>query len=317
MATDRRNGVQPVGRRRRLSPLEANVAHTHWAAVDHAIIDFHVHAKLSKLFPFEFTPFWQTVEQAKRIGLDAVVLTEHFHAPDFWQMYEVMAGTLPYSNGVFVLDGGFRVLTGAELGTKEGCDLLALGTLHQLRRLDVGLPRRPSAGYRPTCDEAVECAHYAGVFLIGAHMYRPKKELAKITPAALSGLDAFEANGKDFHLDRRVATVAREMKKPMVGGSDAHCWPQVGIKATELPIPPHQICHASVIEAVRHGRTGVNSLGYGPLAVRISEARKAIAKARRARHTALAAAGVASRPSPVEAVLPDPDRSIVLRMVAS
>jgi len=316
MATDRRKDIQPVGKRRILSFLEANVAHTHWAADGHAVIDFHVHAKLSKMFPFEFTPFWQSVDHARRIGLDAVVLTEHFHAPDFWQMYEVMAGTLPYSNGVFVLAGGFRVLTGAELGTAEGCDLLALGTLLQLRRLDSGLPQRPSAGYRPTCAEAIESARSAGVFLIGAHMYRPKKELAKITPAVLSGLDAFEANGKDFYLDRRVAAVAREMKKPMVGGSDAHCWPQVGIKATELPFPPHQICHATVIEAVRYGRTRINSLGYGPLAVRISAARKAIAKARRARRAALAAAGVKSRPSPVEAALPDPDRTTALSMVA-
>jgi hypothetical protein len=67
----------------------------------------------------------------------------------------------------------------------------------------------------------------------------------------------------------------------VVGGSDAHFWAQVGIKATVLPID--EITQASVTSAIRDRRAAVESQSYGPLAVQISAAYKRIAKARRAR----------------------------------
>ncbi len=84
-------------------------------------IDFHVHAKASKRFAFSLPYFWLTVAQAREMDLDAFVLTEHFHAPDFWSVYEILCQTIPYQEGVLRLHDGFRILTGAEFGVAEGC----------------------------------------------------------------------------------------------------------------------------------------------------------------------------------------------------
>lgn len=100
--------------------------------VPRACIDFHVHAKPSKHVPFNMKEFQWSIAQAKRIGLDAIVLTEHSHTSDFWQMYDALALAFPYDRGIFSVDERFKILTGAELGVAEGCDLLLLGTLEQL-----------------------------------------------------------------------------------------------------------------------------------------------------------------------------------------
>ena len=245
-------------------------------------IDLHTHAKISKLFPFEMRSVHQMIAQARRVGLDGVALVEHFHAANFWQVHETIGGTFEYADGVYRA-GGFRILTGAELSLMdEGrpADLILLGTLEQLRRFNGRLTRPATGGYRPAFAEAIAVARETGVFVIGAHMYRPGKELA-LLGRELAALDALEANGKDFRGDDRVYDAARRLSLPVVGGSDAHFWPQVGIKATLLPI--NEITQSAVTRAVREGLAGVESLDYGPVAVQISGAYKRILKVRQAR----------------------------------
>lgn len=43
-------------------------------------IDTHTHPKISKHFAFNPRSVARTVRMAKRVGLDGVALTEHFHA---------------------------------------------------------------------------------------------------------------------------------------------------------------------------------------------------------------------------------------------
>jgi hypothetical protein len=63
--------------------------------------------------------------QAKHAGLGAFVLTEHFHAPDFWGMYDHLRRHFAYADGVFQVDDGLRILTGAEPGNVVGLELEA------------------------------------------------------------------------------------------------------------------------------------------------------------------------------------------------
>jgi len=151
--------------------------------------------------------------------------------------------------------------------------------LDQLRRFNARLTRPATGGYRPPLAEAVAAARDAGLFMIGAHMFRQGKELAALG-RELASLDAMEANGKDFRKDERVYDAARRLGLPVVGGSDAHFWPQIGIKATLLPI--NEITQERVAAAIRGGLAAVESLDYGPVAVQISGAYKRILKVRQA-----------------------------------
>ncbi len=242
------------------------------------VVDLHVHSKLSKSMPFDLMVFRRNVWQAKKVGLDGFALTEHFHAQGFWDTYSTLCRHYHYWDGVLLVDGGFRVLTGAELGIHEGCDLTLVGTLERLWQVDHRLRSPASSGYKPPFREAVAVAHEAGVMVIGAHMYRPKKPLVRVGSPNLRRLDALEMNGRDFYRDPFVAAAARRLRRPTVGGSDAHMWLQVGIKATLLPID--EITLADVEEAIHKGRAGVRRLSYGAAAVRVCRAFKKMTKAR-------------------------------------
>jgi hypothetical protein len=208
---------------------------------------------------------------------------EHFHAADFWGLYETLMQIWRYRNGVLVTGDGFPILTGAELSMREGADLLVLAPVEQLRRFDAGLPLPATCGYRPLIGEALAAARTAGVLLIGAHMFRPNKELANLGLDNLRHLDALELNGKDQSVAtaRRLYQSAQVLGLPVVGGSDAHFWLQVGIRATVLDIP--EISQAAVADAIRRGRTATRSLPYGPMAVGVSGAVKRWVKAREIR----------------------------------
>lgn len=53
-------------------------------------IDFHTHGKLAKKLPFseEYTDW--LFEQAKKAGLDALCLTEHFNTLQFEELYRYL-----------------------------------------------------------------------------------------------------------------------------------------------------------------------------------------------------------------------------------
>jgi len=246
-------------------------------------IDLHTHAKLSKTFPFTTRAVWQFIARARRLGLDGMALVEHFHATDYWSIHGVLSREFPYrdADGTYEGPDGIRLLAGVELSIEEGCDLVVLGGVEQIRALDACLPGRPTEGYRPPFDDAVAGVRRVGAFVVGAHMFRPGKELTKVGVPRLAALDALELNGKDFFGDDRVRNEAGGLGLPVIGGSDAHFWPQVGIKATVLPIG--EITQASVTSAIRSHLATVETQTYGPLAVQISAAYKRIAKAQHER----------------------------------
>jgi PHP-associated len=259
-------------------------------------IDLHTHAKISKFFPFEMRAVHQMIAQARRVGLDGIALVEHFHASNFWDVHEILGRTFAYADGVYRTERGFHVLTGAELSLVDKgrpADLILLGTLDQLRRFNGRLTRPATGGYRPSFAEAVAAARETGLFVIGAHMFRPGKELAALG-RELAALDAVEANGKDFRKDEPVYDAARRLGLPVVGGSDAHFWPQIGIKATLLPI--NEITQGRVTEAIREGLAAVEGLDYGPVAVQISGTYKRILKAKQAGARRVGSREWASRP---------------------
>ncbi len=226
--------------------------------------DLHVHAKLSKPIPFSMGDLDLMLDQARRRGLDGLALTEHIHAPEYWEIYQSLRKRFPYRKGVFYLNPRLYLLNGAEITLKDGGDIIALGEMEVLSFLDrtLGL----SQGYHPSLRELLDKSPQ-DLLLTGAHPFRPNGGLMKYAPRELKRLCALEINGRDFGLEDQVRRAAGELGLPLVGGSDAHFWPQLGIRSTLLPLS--KVALSEIKHLLQEGKVEVESSDDGPLMVEI------------------------------------------------
>lgn len=238
-------------------------------------IDTHTHPKISKHFAFNPPSVARTVRMAKRVGLDGVALTEHFHATGYWDIHRHVEATFPCRQGVFWADG-VALIPGAEINIREGAHVIVLGAWAEIRRLDGAFPGLLSQGYEPRLREFLDVSDDFQVARIGAHMFRPSKELGKFSAIDLRRLHALEVNGKDFGTEIMLLVQARALGLPIVAGSDAHHWLQVGVRHTTMLA--EEISARSVIEAIREGLTGYGTSSYTPLRVKTAKSLKNITK---------------------------------------
>jgi hypothetical protein len=148
-----------------------------------------------------------------------------------------MLDPFPYSDGKFAVAPGFNVLSGTELTIAEGADIIVIGPLDALAWFDQQFEPRLSQGFFPTLETVVGPARSAGLVLIGAHPTREGKVLVDLGVEALASLDALEVNGKDMAslpVHAEIEEWAAKANLPVVGSSDAHLWPQVGVQRTLL-----------------------------------------------------------------------------------
>lgn len=208
-----------------------------------AIIDLHVHT--SPASPCSSAPVDEVIEEAKRIGLDGICLTEH--------------NVLWNSDTVSELrqKHGFLVLRGNEITTDQG-DVLVFGLQRDIKGIiKLGDLR-----------EEVLKAHG---FMIVAHPFRgfltfgvgqlgltPEKAMER---SLFKQVDAIEVmNGKVTEKENTFASeVAAGLGMPKTGGSDAHEVSEVGLYATQFSETIRN--EKDLIEALRNGR-------YSPIAYR-------------------------------------------------
>jgi predicted metal-dependent phosphoesterase TrpH len=238
-------------------------------------IDTHSHPKMSKHFQFSPAAVDNMVRQGRRVGLDALALTEHFHATRFWDVHDHLEATLPCDHGLFRADG-LMLVPGAEVNIREGAHVIVLGDVAELRRLDRAFPQRLSDRYEPTLREFLDVTDDFDIVRIGAHMFRRKKELGKFAAVDLRRLHALEINGKDFGTEVMLLAQARALGLPIVGGSDAHHWLQVGVRHTIVHTEDLTI-HA-IAKAIKEGLTGFGAASYTPLRVKAAKSLKNITK---------------------------------------
>lgn len=173
------------------------------------IIDFHVHEKTYS-YDSEMA-LEDIIDQAKKIGLDAVCITDH----DSINIKEKAQKIGKEKN--------FLVLVGAEILTYEG-DILVFG-------LDT-LPK-----HKMHADELVKLVINSGGICICAHPYRQNGRgmgnYAKFLKS-ISGIEGLNGN-TPYHHNIKACRMARELGVPIIGGSDAHHLHQVGKYATFLP----------------------------------------------------------------------------------
>jgi hypothetical protein len=244
-------------------------------------IDTHTHPKISKHFPFVPATIGRMVARARRVGLDAIALTEHFHGAGFWRIPEHLERTYPSERGVYRADG-VALVPGAEVNVRERAHVIVLAEIGELRRLDRAFPEPLSAGYEPGLRELLDVTDDFELVRIGAHMFRPGKELGKFPAVDLRRLHALEVNGKDFGTEVMLLAQARALGLPIVAGSDAHHWLQLGVRHTlvhaeELTLP-------ALGKAIREGLTGYGSTHYTPLRVMAAKSLKNITKLLRNRY---------------------------------
>jgi len=84
------------------------------------------------------------------------------------------------------------------------------------------------------------------------------------------------ANGKDFGTEIMLLVQARALGLPIVAGSDAHHWLQLGVRHSF--VHTHEIGTAAVIKAIKEGLTGYGVGAYTPVRVSASKWVKNITK---------------------------------------
>ena len=94
-------------------------------------MDFHTHGKLAKYLPFstEYTDW--LLREARRAGLDAICLTEHFNTQQFDTLYGYIEARGQKNGDAYVFEdaGGLRVFPGMETDIAEGGHVLCVGPM--------------------------------------------------------------------------------------------------------------------------------------------------------------------------------------------
>jgi predicted metal-dependent phosphoesterase TrpH len=182
------------------------------------VIDLHVHTAPAS--PCSAAPVEQLIEEAKRIGLDGICLTDHNHVWD------------PKAVDRLRQKHGFVILRGNEITTDQG-DVVVFGLEKDIK----GIIK---------LEELRKHVADAGGFMIVAHPFRgfltfnigqlgltPEKAMER---ALFKHVDAVEVlNSKVTEDENRFAAdVASGLGLPTTGGSDAHEVTEVGIYATRF-----------------------------------------------------------------------------------
>lgn len=194
-------------------------------------IDTHCHTKYS--YDNWLEPV-ALIRRAKALGLDGVVITEHYS-------YEASEPVEAVAR-----DEGFLLLRGVEIATERG-HMLAYGIEDDSWNIWGRDNYLPMAG-------VIERIDALGGICVPAHPFRDVgmccllEELLDVT-----GIAAVEThNGHNQDADNELAIrAAQHMDLPALGGSDCHKVSAVGRCATEFLQPVHDM--ASFIAAIRAG----------------------------------------------------------------
>jgi predicted metal-dependent phosphoesterase TrpH len=218
-------------------PGPVSAGRNSYKSLDGPVIDIHVHT--SPASPCSSAPVDALIEEAKRIGLDGICLTDHNHT---WKQEEVDALSRRHD---------FLVLRGNEITTDQG-DMLVFGFDTDVK----GIIRLEDLK-RDVLD--------AGGIIIAAHPFRGfltfGVEKLGLTPEKAKARELFQyvdavevLNGKVTPRENAFSgEVAELLGYPVTGGSDAHEVDEVGLYATRFGIAVQS--EKDLIGAVKKGLT--------------------------------------------------------------
>lgn len=219
-------------------------------------LDLHTHLKIAKRTAFRPVELERAAGALQSRNLHGLAVTEHAHGRGFWEIYHHLLREHPYRHGRFEV-GAVRIYPGMEVTLDEHVDISFIAPLDELRRLDEAFEHRLTDGYHPSGYEMADriATLGLGAIRIAAHPVRDDKSSDRLPERLLGGLaHAVEINGR-FTDDNSIAALealAARLDLPIVGGSDAHVWPQVGAVATALSATSDRF--ADVRDAILAGR---------------------------------------------------------------
>ena len=200
----------------------------------HLRLDFHTHGKLAKKLPFSAVYTDWLFGEARRAGLDALCLTEHFNTLHFDQLYGHLASVSRRLGDTLELPNGLRIFPGMETDVAEGGHILSIGPLEAILELNRRLePHREKGQFLPFASLMDLFDQYP--VLVGCgHPYRPG---GHVPQQQLQRLDFLDLNGKDLAMDpdrARTLTcgLGQQLGIPVVSGSDTHQAMQYGCVTT-------------------------------------------------------------------------------------
>lgn len=204
-------------------------------------IDFHTHGKLSKKVNFSMEYFLEMVKEAKRIGLNAIALTEHFNTHRFCDVYDTLDKEFPYLHGYYDVNG-LKVFPGIEVDIKETGHILFVGERKDILELSNKLKFHTEKNNFIEFKELLKITTEYNFLKIGAHPFRESTPLHHIETDLLRKLDAFDLNGKDLNEQgitvnsEKVYAFADMLGLPVIGGSDTHQYQQYGCIVNNLDV---------------------------------------------------------------------------------
>ena len=200
-------------------------------------LDFHTHGKLAKKLPFSTAYTDWLFGEARRAGLDALCLTEHFNTLQFDELYGYLSAISRRTEDVLELPNGLRIFPGMETDVAEGGHILSIGPLEAILELNRRLePYKEKGQFLPFAQLMHLFEEYP--VLVGCgHPFRAPGHVPELPEEQLRRLGFLDLNGKDLALDRvrteaQTYALARRLNIPVVSGSDTHQSVQYGCVTT-------------------------------------------------------------------------------------
>lgn len=201
-------------------------------------LDLHTHMKIAKRTPFRPVEVKRAARTLANRHLHGLAITEHAHGHGFWDLYDHLLSVFPYRHDRFEI-GALRFYAGLELTLAEHVDITFIAPIAELRRLDGAFDHPLTEGYHPSAFELADrlATLDLDAIRIAAHPVRDDKPATRVPEPVLSALvNAVEINGRftDASSVSDVRELSERLSTPIVGGSDAHIWPQLGAASTLL-----------------------------------------------------------------------------------
>ena len=202
-------------------------------------IDFHTHGKLAKKLPFSGAYTDWLFREARRAGLDALCLTEHFNTLQFEEIYRYIQERAD-SDGDTLLFHGLRIFPGMETDIAEGGHILSIGPLDAILELNRRLSDHKEKENFLPFSQLMDVFTQYPVLVGAAHPFRSGGRIPELPLEQLERLDFLDFNGKDIACDRegterKITSLGRLLNKPVAGGSDTHQAVQYGCVKTKIP----------------------------------------------------------------------------------
>jgi len=196
-------------------------------------IDFHVHGKVTKKFPFIKENFIKYIEKAESEEIDCIALTEHCHAIGFEKAYRYLEDNYRYFNNHYTINK-VKVLVGMEVETSIGLDIILIGSKDEIFNLRNEINNRISIDEFIEIEELFKIGNFENMIVILAHPFRKHDQFPELPSSIINQIDAIECNASDLFnngieiMKEKVDALALKLNLPVVGGSDSHYFYQLG-----------------------------------------------------------------------------------------